>query len=191
MWDPASSQPTVSPTQRAEIEVRLRRRDLTPRVRERLEMLKAFALGYDLTTIAHWSGRSPRRIQHWLRRFQERGMEALADAPRTGRPPKADAAYLAAVDEALATTPRALGLQYDAWTSARLSAYLAEQRGVTLAPGWLRAVLNRRDYVTGRPKHTLHHLQDEGAKTAFAAELAEVGGKVGSSTHAGRAALPR
>jgi transposase len=191
MCDPASSQSSVSPSQRAAIEVRLRRRDLTPRVRERLEMVKALAQDQDLTTIARWSGRSQRRIQHWLRRFQEGGMEALADAPRTGRPPKADAAYLAALDEALATTPRALGLQYDTWTSARLSAYLAEQRGVTLAPGWLRAVLNRRDYVTGRPKHTLRHLQDEGAKTAFAAELAEAGGKVGSSTNTSRAALPR
>ena len=191
MCDPASRYPPMSPSPCAEIEGCLRRRDLTPRMRERLEMVKAVALGHDLATIVRWSGRSPRRIQHWLCRFQEGGREALAAAPRAGRPPKADAAYLAAVDEALGTTPRALGLQYDAWTSARLSAYLAEQRGVTLAPGWLRVVLNRRDYVTGRPKHTLHHLQDEGAKTAFAAALAAVGGKGGRRTNASRAALPR
>jgi len=190
MCDPASSEETVSRGQRAEVEALLRRRDLTPRFRERLEMVKGWAQGQHLTAIAHWSGRSPRRIRHWLARFQRGGVAVLADAPRAGRPPKADAPYLAALDEALAATPRTLGLQYDAWTAARLSAYLAEQRGVTIAPGWLRALLSRRGYAAGRPKHTLHQLQDPAAKAAFASALADVGKKGRGSAHS-RGVAPR
>ena len=65
------------------------------------------------------------------------------------------------------------------WTSPRLSAYLAEQTGVRLAPGWLRAILARRRFACGRPKHTLAHLQDPACEAACEAALAEVGGKGG------------
>src|SRR6185437_887770 len=113
MSDPASSATSVSRAQHAEVVTLLRRRDLTPRFRERLEMVKGLAHGQALATIAGWSGRSPRRIRYWLHRFQQGGVAALTDAPRAGRPPKADAAYLDALDEALATSPRTLELQYD------------------------------------------------------------------------------
>ena len=64
----------------------LRQRDLAPRVRERLDMVKGAALGYDLDALAAWSGRSVRRVQHWLQRVSAGGVAALADAPRSGRP---------------------------------------------------------------------------------------------------------
>jgi transposase len=157
------------------IEAELRRRDLPPRLRERLELVKGIALGQDASALAAWSGRSLGRIRYWLRRYQQDGIGALHDAPRSGRPPKADSAYLTALESALARAPRDCGLLYDVWTSDRLSAYLAEQTGVRVAPGWLRALLARRDYACGRPKHTLQHLQDVTAITAFKQELAAVG----------------
>ena len=165
----------VIPEQRAAVEAALRRRDLAPRVRERLEMVKGAALGHDEATIAAWVGRTPRTVRRWLRRFAAGGIAALADAPRPGRTPEADAAYLAALEAALDTEPRALGLPFDVWTSPRLSAYLAEQTGVRLAPGWLRAILARRRFACGRPKHTLAHLQDPEEVAAGEAALAAVG----------------
>jgi transposase len=104
---------------------------------------------------------------------------ALADAPRAGRPVAADAGYRQAAEAALATPPRQLGLAFDVWTSARLSAYLAETTGVRIAPGWLRALLGRWDYVCGRPKHSLKHLQDPVAVAACVEELAAAGSKSG------------
>ena len=171
------SLPERAGAERALVEAELRRRDLTPRLRERLEMVKAVALGQDVATIAAWSGRSPARIRYWLDRFRQDGSSALADAPRSGRPPKADASYGAALETALAAAPRDLGLLFDAWNSPRLSAYLAERTGVVIAPGWLRALLARRHYACGRPKHTLKHLQDEAAVAAFTTALAVVGEK--------------
>ena len=53
---------------RAVVEAALRRRDLAPRVRERLEMVKARALGSDLEGIAAWSGRWRRRSRRRHRR---------------------------------------------------------------------------------------------------------------------------
>ena len=166
------------------VERELRRRDVRPRVRERMEMVKAAVLGQNLGEIVRWSGRSPRRVVHWLRQFATGGVAAVADAPRPGRPVRATVAYLTALGHAIAVGPRALGLSYDVWTSVRLSAYLAEQTGVRLAPSWLRSLLKRQGYVTGRPKHTLHHLQDAEEVAACQAALAVAEKKGGSGAGA-------
>ena len=163
--------------ERAAVEAQLRRRDLTPRVRERLEMVKAAMLGQDLGQIATWSGRSVPTVRRWLRAWARAGMGAVADAARPGRPPRADAAYLAALETAVETPPPALGLPFDVWTSPRLSAYLAETTGVWIAPGWLRALLARRRFACGRPKHSMRHLRDREEVALCEAELALVGEK--------------
>ena len=175
-----------SPARRTEVDWWLRRRDLAPRLRERLEMVKAVALGQDLPTIARWSGRTERTIRRWLGRYTAGGVAALADAPRRGRPVEADAAYRQVAEAALATSPRTVGLPFDVWTSARLSAYLAETTGVRIAPGWLRALWSQWDYVGGRPKHTLQHLQDPTAVAACEEELAAAACKSGAGPGAVR-----
>lgn len=170
---------TVTPEQRAAVEQRLRQPDLSRRERERLEMVKAAGRGYEVPAIAAWSGRTERTVRRWLGRFVAQGQEAVQDAPRSGRPVKADAVYQAALEEAVTTTPTELALPFDVWTSARLSAYLAEQTGVRIAPGWLRALLGRQDFACGRPKHTLTHLQDPADTERFVTEMTAVGEKGG------------
>jgi transposase len=181
--------PGISDEERGRVEEELRRRDLPPRLRERLEMVKAAALGREMTEIVRWSGRSPGTIRFWLDRFVAVGVSGLADAPRPGRPARADAAYLEALERAVETPPRDLGFPFDVWTSARLSAYLAETTAVRIAPGWLRALLARRDFVSGRPKHTLKHLQDAAEVAACKAELTEAGEKGSRRAGPVRAAL--
>jgi transposase len=180
---------TVTDEERTAVEEALRRRALAPRARERLEMVKAAALGHDLEQIAAWSGRTPATVRHWLERFRSGGISALADAPRQGRPAKADAAYLTALATAVATPPRTLGLPFDVWSSRRLSAYLAEMMGVRIAPGWLRVLLHRQRFACGRPKHTLTHLQDPAEVATCEAALAAAGEKGGRPSGAVRAAL--
>ncbi len=74
----------------AAVEALLRQRDLAPRRRERLEMVKAAWLGEDVAAIARWSGRTPRTVRRWLTAFRVGGIGALAGAAIPGRPPKAD-----------------------------------------------------------------------------------------------------
>jgi transposase len=181
---------SVTPKQRDDVNRELRRTDLTRRLRERLEMVKAAALGDGGERIARWSGRSVETVERWLARVAAGGVAALADAARSGRPALADAAYLAAMETALETPPQQFGLAFDAWTSQRLSAYLEQQTGVPISPGWLRALLAERGWVCGRPKHTLKHLQDPAAVAASRAELAAVGEKGASGAGALRAPLP-
>ncbi len=164
----------LTPEEREQVRATLSREDLSSRVRERLEMVKAADLGHDLEEIVAWSGRTPRTVRRWLGAFaDDGGIEALADAPRSGRPVVADDAYLSALEEAVETSPRRLGLGFDVWTSERLCSYLSGTTGVGIAPGWLRALLARRRFACGRPKHTLGHLRDPEEVAACEAELEE------------------
>lgn len=180
----------ITAAQRATVEALLRRPTLNRRVRERAEMVKAAALGYEVGTIAAWSGRSVRRVRHWLARFAESGVAGLADGARSGRPAKADDAYRAALVAAVTTPPRDLDVPFDVWTSERLSAYLAETTGTRIAPVWVRALLRRQEFVTGRPKHVLNHLQDAAEIAAFEQDLAAAGGKTGRRARPLRGASP-
>jgi transposase len=179
----------ITGEQRVAVEGLLARRELPPRQRERLEMVKAAWLGEDITTIARWSGRTPRTVRRWLRAFREGGVAALAGAPIPGRPPKADATYLAALEAAVETPPRTLGLPFDVWTSGRLSAHLAATTGVRIAPGWLRVLLHRVRFTCGRPKHTLAHLQDPSEVAACEEALQAAGEKGAGAPGAVRIAL--
>jgi hypothetical protein len=58
MVDAAQRLISLNGDDRRTLQAQLHRRDLPPRVRERLEMVKAADLGADLPTIAAWSGRS-------------------------------------------------------------------------------------------------------------------------------------
>jgi transposase len=179
----------ITSAQRAAIEALLGKRDLTPRQRERLEMVKGAALGWDVATIAVWSGRTARTVRRWLAAFREGGVGALADAPHPGRPRRADDAYLAALERAADTSPRDLGLGFDVWTSARLSAYLAKETGTAIAPGWLRVVLGRQRFACGRPKHSVAHLQDPAEVAACEERLARAEKKGGAGARPLRTAL--
>jgi transposase len=179
----------LTAAQQTAIETLLRQRDLAPRQRERLEMVKAAWLGADVAAIAQWSGRTPRTVRRWLAAFRDGGVAALAGTPIPGRPPKADAAYLAALEQAVETPPRTLGLPCDVWGSRRLSAYLAETTGVWIVPGWLRVLLHRQHFACGRPKHTLEHLQDPAEVAACEARWQAAGEKGAGPASALRVAL--
>lgn len=179
----------IAPETQAAVDALLRQRDLSPRQRERLEMVKAAWLGNDVATIARWSGRTPRTVRRWLAAFRDGGAASLAGAPIPGRPPKADATYLAALAQAVETPPRTLGLSFDVWTSARLSAYLVAQTGTRIAPGWVRVLLHRQDFACGRAKHTLTHRQDPTEVAACEHALRAAGGKGGGRSGALRTAL--
>jgi hypothetical protein len=67
-------------------------------------------------------------------------------------------------------------LAFDGWTSARLSAYLAETTPARITPGWRRHLLAQRRFAWGRPQHPLKHLQDSVEVARCHPELA-AGGK--------------
>lgn len=111
-------------------------------------------------------------IYGWIKRWQGGGIEALANQPRSGRPPKADDAYATKLVDVIAKEPKELGYDFMLWSVERLSAHLEKETGIQLSESRLRALIKRKGYRYRRPKRDLGHLQDQDAKQQ-AAELLE------------------
>src|SRR3712207_2570078 len=55
-------------------------------------------------------------VRHWLKRFNARGLQGLAEDVRTGRPPTYSAEQKSAVINAALSRPAELGLPFACWT---------------------------------------------------------------------------
>jgi transposase len=77
----------------------------------------------------------------WLHRFEERGIAGLQDQPRGGRPPTYSREQVSQIIATALSDPQKLGLPYASWTLDRLTAYLAEHKGISMKRSRLDEVL--------------------------------------------------
>lgn len=109
-----------------------RSRTAPARAVERAKIIALSADGQRVPAIARALGLSEVCVRQWLKRFNERGLDGLADAPRPGRPPTYSQEQVGEVIAASLTKPQALGLPFASWTLDRLAAYLNEQKGIAI-----------------------------------------------------------
>ena len=102
------------------------------RLRDRARICWAARQGRRVAQIAAGLGVGDRTVRLWLKRFNAHGLDGLADAPRSGRPPTYTAEEVGAVVEASLTKPAELGLPFACWTLDRLGAYLDEERAIPI-----------------------------------------------------------
>jgi len=148
------------------------RRDKRPEVRQRCIVIRLLHLGHKPEQIAEMQTVSKPTIYGWYNRWRSGGVEGLANKPKSGRPPKADDEYAAALQEVIEKEPSELGYDFAIWTIDRLRAHLEKKTGISLSESRFRALLKRKGYRYRRPKYDLSHLQDKDAK-AKASDLLE------------------
>ena len=110
----------------------------------------------------------------WFHRFRAGGLAGLETQARSGRPPIADADYLAVVEATLAQEPSAYGYAFTLWTVGRLNQHLQQVTGKQISDERLRLLLQARGWVYRRPKEDLAHKQDPEARQAASEFLAEL-----------------
>jgi transposase len=135
-------------------------------VRQRATALRLLHLGHKPEAVAEMLAVASSTIWNWHRRYRADGVAGLANQPKSGRPAKADAAYVKVVATALETDPRELGYAFSVWTINKLRLHLAQITGIRLSYSRMRALLRKHGYVHRQPKHDLDELQDEQAKAA-------------------------
>jgi transposase len=146
-----------------ELEIAIRR-DKRPEVRQRSMAIRLLHLGHKAEEVAQMQMVSKPTIYGWWKRWCAGGVEGLANRPKSGRPPKADEAYIALVEEVVEQSPSELGYGFTVWTIDRLRAHLAQATGIELSEPAFRVLLKKQGYRYRRPKHDLGHLQDPKAK---------------------------
>lgn len=135
-------------------------------VRQRATAMRMLHLGHKPEAVAELLAVAPSTVWNWHRRYRAGGLAGLANQPKSGRPAKADAAYVQAVEAALETDPRELGYAFSVWTLNKLRLHLAKTSGILLSYSRFRALLRKHNYVYRQPKHDLSGLQDAAAKAA-------------------------
>jgi len=154
---------TLTETQLGELEQAINSSSY-PEVRQRAIAVRMLHLGQHPEQVAQTVMVTSNTIYAWHKRWREHGIAGLRDGHRTGRPSKADQAYLEQLERLLDSDPRALGLPFTIWTINRLRLYLAEQTSILLSYTRFRALLSREGYRWKEPKHDLSHLQDRPAQ---------------------------
>jgi transposase len=100
---------------------------------ERAQVIWRARQGARVPAIARALGVCEATVRTWLKRFNAAGLDGLADAARSGRPPTYTPAEVGAVVEASLTKPEELGLPFGSWTLDRLTAYLHETKGLAIS----------------------------------------------------------
>lgn len=144
----------------------LSRADPDPRVRRRVHALLLLSDGHSVSAVARLFATAPHRVRAWRSRFLASGRHGLADQPRSGRPPKLDAAALAFLREALEASPQTYGLPVAVWSIRDLRAVLAHRLGVRVCTATVHRAVQRLGYRYRRPRHDLTHRQDREAVAA-------------------------
>jgi transposase len=112
---------------------RLRRSRTAPvRLATRARIIARAQQGLRLPAVATDVGVSVAMVRQWVARFNAQGLAGLADAPRSGRPPRYPPAAVGELLVASLTAPQDLGLPFASWTLDRLTAYLHEVKGIPI-----------------------------------------------------------
>ena len=149
-------------------------KDGRPEVRHRATALQLLHQGMKPQAVADTLAVSLGSIYHWHAKWREGGLDALANQPKSGAPPKADEAYWQRVGEVVEQEPNVFGYDFTVWTAERLIAHMVTETGIELSVNRFRVVMRQRGYVYRRPKHDLKSLQDPQARAAAEAQLAEL-----------------
>lgn len=136
----------------------------------RLEMVRSAGSGNPIPRVAADLGVHPQTVRAQVKAFLAGGVAALADGPRSGRPPKLTEDVLTAL-EARLDADAASGAR--TWTLPQVAAWLVDEHGVGVNAGYLGEVLKRRGFRWKRTKRSARHQQtDEDRQDRKEADLA-------------------
>ncbi len=139
---------------------KLRKKPPNVKVYQRAQAVYFSAQGLKVQKIAPIVNRDRSIVSRWLHAFERDGLAALWPGKSSGRPPKADADFQAALIQAVRQNPRDLGYGFTRWTSALLAEHLRRRIHVTVCGATVSRTLKRLGYRWGQPKLDLKHRQD-------------------------------
>jgi transposase len=119
-----------------------RRRLAVARVRE----------GWSTKSVASFLDVTQRAVQSWVKAFRERGTQALAAQPRSGRPPKLTLQQEQTVLGWILHSPTEFGFATELWTAPRVTSLIRKNFGVTFNPHYVVEWLAKRNISSQRPQ---------------------------------------
>jgi transposase len=119
--------------------------------------------GDTIAAIAKRPGCTTFTVNRVRRLYRQAGIDALRPIKPPGHPSRATPEFLAAMKQAIATSPLSFGYGFSNWSAIRLAAHLAQVTGTRFSDDQMRRLLHQEGYSVHRPKHTMKGKRDEEA----------------------------
>jgi len=155
----------LTAAQHDELRAHTRDAGITPRTRDRLEMVRLADAGWTIPRIARHLGCHEQTVRKYMKAFLAVGFDALPDRPRPGRPPTVTAAHLDALEVLLDTGGRT-------WTARHLVAWLEREHRVRVHPDHLSRLLHTRRFGWKRTMTSVAHKRRD--PDGYAAKVEEL-----------------
>ena len=128
------------------------RRSDESRYDHRLHGVLLVAQGMTCPEVARILGDAPRSVEYWVRGFEEKGLEALREGERAGRPRRLNEEQLQAIDVALRRTPREVGLGGNLWDGKTLAAWIEREYTIDLGTRQCQRLFRQLDFRLRKPR---------------------------------------
>lgn len=128
------------------------RRSDESRYDHRLHGVLLVAEGLSCREVSHLLGDSPRAVEYWVHRFEDRGFAGLQEGERSGRPSQLTDQQLERVNLILRGAPRAAGIQANLWDGPTLRQWLNSQLQVKLSVRSCQRLFRRLEFRLRKPR---------------------------------------
>ena len=118
---------------------------LKPKVRLRAQVLRLSQRGYNMRSIAAYTGRSPQSVGRDLDRWEERGLVGLADGTAPGNPPR--------ITEEVRTFMEGKLSEGRTWNATQLAEALGQSFGIEVTSEAIRQHLHSMGYSWKRTRY--------------------------------------
>ena len=122
----------LTPEEKAAIAKLARSRTAAAREVERARIILLASKGKRVPAIAQELELTEITVRAWLKRFNNEGLDGLADLPRSGRPATYSAEQVAEVIATALSDLQQLGQPFAYWTLDRLETYLDEEKKIEI-----------------------------------------------------------
>jgi len=140
------------------------RRNEESRYDHRLHGLLLVAHGMTCPEVAALMGDAPRTVEYWVRGFEEKGLAALREGERSGRPGRLSDKHLRGINAALRGMPREFGLGGNVWDGKTLAAWIKRQYEIVLGVRQCQRLFRRLGFRLRKPRPAIAQADPERQK---------------------------
>jgi transposase len=145
------------------------RRSEESRYDHRLHGVLLVAQGMSCPEVSRLLGDSPRTVEYWVRRFEERGLAGLVDGERSGRPRRLTDEQMDEIKLVLRQPPEMVGISGGLWDGKGLSAFIKKRYGVIIGVRQCQYMFKSFGFRRRKPRPLIaranHELQEAYKKT--------------------------
>lgn len=128
------------------------RRSDESRYDHRLHGILLVAQGMSCLKVSELLGDAPRTVQYWVRRFEQDGLQGLAEGDRSGRPSRLRPKHLKSINRALRMPPGESGLSVHLWDGKTLAEFLQKKHGILLGVRQCQRLFHQLEFRLRKPR---------------------------------------